>query len=495
MKTIYDNYIKNIEEKTKVKGPIEDHILMYNLLNNPNYDYLFKIENKNSFFYIKELKKIENNEDQIKNYIIKVKNYLCGLLCNCKKLNQLEFSSKNNTFEIFKEIKFFSKSNEFVIDNTFPYEYYVNSLLEYLKKIPKELTENDYELLYKELEQDLNKSIELLDINLLSDYFGNTKYTKKIINYYKEIKNILKDIDFNEKIKDISENMKIPIQMEFRYNEKKKEFKIYESNNKEHQISDLILGEINKHCKICRNIKQFIEFFPNFVKYESKMSINIINVLKQLKIPEKINYYINFVLIRIKNEKIVSKDDFEIVKEKLFDFILNKLYDKLYPLKSSERDECIYRTSLKLSWIEAKHIIKNEKNYNHSDLFIKDIKHLFMKFDKEKSPLKKIRVLMDIMTNIENIPCITLGKKLDVDEKIEFLIYIFSKVHPKRMDSDIKYMKLFMFEKTGKEEINLSIFESICDIYNNFDYKKLFGVNEIEYNQKCNNELNKLNNK
>ena len=106
------------------------------------------------------------------------------MLYNCKKLNELEFTSKDNTLEILEEIKFFLKSNEFVIDNTLPYEWYVNSLLEYLKKIPKELTENDYELLYKELEQDLNKSIELFDFYMMSDCFGNTKYTRKNINYY-----------------------------------------------------------------------------------------------------------------------------------------------------------------------------------------------------------------------------------------------------------------------------------------------------------------------
>ena len=171
---------------------------MYNLLNNPKYDHLFKNENKKRYFYIKELDKIENNEDQKKNNIIKVKNYLCDVLYNCKKLNDLEFTSKDNTLEILEEIKFFLKSNEFVIDNSLPYEWYVNSLLEYLKKIPKELTENDYELLYKELEQDLNKSIELFDFYMISDCFENTKYTRKFINYYEQIKNILKDINFNE---------------------------------------------------------------------------------------------------------------------------------------------------------------------------------------------------------------------------------------------------------------------------------------------------------
>ena len=44
------------------------------------------------------------------------------------------------------------KSSNFVVDGSIPSEWYVSSLLEYLQKIPEELTRNDCERLYDEIE-------------------------------------------------------------------------------------------------------------------------------------------------------------------------------------------------------------------------------------------------------------------------------------------------------------------------------------------------------
>ena len=62
-----------------------------------------------------------------------------------------------------KEIKLFLKTSEFVIDNSLPYEWYVNSLLECLVYLPEQLIDNDYFLFYEEIKKDLNNSIKLFD--------------------------------------------------------------------------------------------------------------------------------------------------------------------------------------------------------------------------------------------------------------------------------------------------------------------------------------------
>ena len=41
------------------------------------------------------------------------------------------------------------QSSNFVVDETIPSEWYISSLYEYLKKIPDDLTKNDFENLYK----------------------------------------------------------------------------------------------------------------------------------------------------------------------------------------------------------------------------------------------------------------------------------------------------------------------------------------------------------
>ena len=174
----YQNYIEKLQELKDFeviddKNIIIPNIILINeLLINPKYEVLFNISQTKPYFYLNELDLMKNNEEIIKNEIIKTKNYISGLLYNCRDLEKSDFSSKKNTLEILNEIKIFLKTNEFVIDNTLPFEWYVKSLIDCLGKIPKKLTENDYELLFNELENDIDKSIELVDFYKMSDCFG-----------------------------------------------------------------------------------------------------------------------------------------------------------------------------------------------------------------------------------------------------------------------------------------------------------------------------------
>ena len=86
----YKNLIDNINKKINLQSLksdslIQNTVLFCDLLINPKYEHLFNVTSKKEYFYIKELNKIENEEDSIKNNIIKVKNYLSGLLYNCRK--------------------------------------------------------------------------------------------------------------------------------------------------------------------------------------------------------------------------------------------------------------------------------------------------------------------------------------------------------------------------------------------------------------------------
>jgi hypothetical protein len=61
----------------------------------------------------------------------------------------------------------------------------VDSLLEYLKKIPSDLMNNDYSNLYKEIISGLNVSIKDLDFEALSVVF-------LMLNFVKEVPIIIK---------------------------------------------------------------------------------------------------------------------------------------------------------------------------------------------------------------------------------------------------------------------------------------------------------------
>ena len=91
-----------------------------------------------------------------------MKNYISNSLYNYRILekNDFEEGTTNNTFQIFRELKRFMKSSNFIVDNSIPSIWYINSLLSYLKKLPPEYQENDCVKLYKELKNDINKSID-----------------------------------------------------------------------------------------------------------------------------------------------------------------------------------------------------------------------------------------------------------------------------------------------------------------------------------------------
>ena len=127
------------------------------------------INQETSSFSIKELT-ADNEENIQKNNIIKVKNFLCSLLYNYNKLVKTDFDegTTENTESILKELNIFMKSSNFVVDDSIPFDWYLKSLLEYLKKIPEHLTKNDCEELYNEIENDLNRSLKELDFEKLS---------------------------------------------------------------------------------------------------------------------------------------------------------------------------------------------------------------------------------------------------------------------------------------------------------------------------------------
>jgi len=112
-KKLNENYYKNVLNNIIAKDKNNDDkkeqlVLLTDLVINPEYEYLFKIEEIKPYFYIKELKNISSKEDSIKNNIIKSKNYISGLLYNCRDLESSEFSSQK-TLDILKEIKLFLK--------------------------------------------------------------------------------------------------------------------------------------------------------------------------------------------------------------------------------------------------------------------------------------------------------------------------------------------------------------------------------------------------
>ena len=179
--------VKNKEQlKEKEKdSDCEIYFLHIDKAIDEKLEILFKIDNKIANFYI-DLKEIEKQKplNEEKKNIIKVKNYLSSCIGNYILLNIADFHKEatSSTIEMLTEIKAYMALPNFILNNnTIPSTLYINSLLDYLKKIPREYKDNEYEKLFNELTNDLNESIYILDFQKLIIFRNKLKFIDKII--------------------------------------------------------------------------------------------------------------------------------------------------------------------------------------------------------------------------------------------------------------------------------------------------------------------------
>jgi hypothetical protein len=383
------------------------------------------------------------------------------------------------------------KSSDFVIDGSIPSEWYVDSLLEYLKKLPEDLKNNEYELLFKDMENDLNKSIKELDFETLSICLNKIKFIHKGILFYENAKKILTDIILNNKVANIVEEDQINVEIKFRYENKRKKFKIKKLGSKQKQIyllDSMVYDLKKKHKKECKTIKDFCKLFPNLIEYQEKQDIDVFEIQSELEIPKKLQAY--FDIIReylVKNKKITDKNSFELINQKIYDYVMNKIYSKIFPTESDNQDNKIFENSIKLSWVEPTHFIPGKKNYVY-DSFLPDVIRDFGLLYKEKSPRKKIISMSNIFASISNLVKFNNEgtDNLGVDDQMPILNYSLIKARPQRINSICKFLDLYIGELKNKQEGNqLTQLSGICDRVYNIDYNSLINVTEEEFKTKC----------
>ena len=482
--------------KPKTKQKIY-YFLFTSLITSDSYKKLFEISQPTKSFSIKEIKETNNEENITKNNIIKVKNFICSLLYNFDKLVEKNFNPNKieNTETILDELNTLMKSAYFVIDGTIPFDWYINSIYEYLKKIPDYLTKNDCEKLYKEIEQDIKNSLEQLDFIKLSGILEKLEFAERGKIFYKENQKFLTEIKLKEQVKEIIYKEFIPVSIKFSWNEKDNgilqiepaNFKIKYRNN---------LDKINKYQNskkliLALSIDEFTKKFPNLIKYQEYQDADIFLIQEKLNFAGKLENYFNIVFNHIKSHyKNEFKDNMNQIKEIIFDFVMNKLYDKIFPIESNKKDNLIYQNSIKLSWVNIFHFLGNKKQYVLGS-FINDINYYFKLLSSEKSTRKKLINFDKIINNISFFYKFNDKKEIGVDDILPVLTFAIIKVHPFYFDTNIKYMKMYrklgnFFEEGNKfEQLGVAI-----ELIINIKYSNLKGITKEEFINNINIEKN-----
>ena len=473
---------------------IECIFLFMDELYEKKYEHIFKIQNSSSNYYIdlKSMKK--SNLTQNQRILMNIKNYLFSTLGNYRTLDMSDFNPETmkNTLSIFKEIKSYITFPNFVLNtNTVPSEWYINSLLDNLPLLEQSYKENDFLKLYKEVYQNLSQSVEELSFNYLIMFKNRIKFIEKAQFYYESIEKSTKEIIINEKIKSMVENIFLPIDVQFKYDDDEDNdiFKIKYSNLKEKNFENKsFLQDNKKDIYIFKTIEAFASNFPDLVEYQIFQDENPIEIMTKLKMSNVLKDY--FLLIReiIIKKNIIPENEFDyLYQNKIIDYFMNKIYDKIYPIEPETQDSEIFRKATMLSWVEPSLLINKDYIYETS---LPDIIHQFQNVTSARTPQKKFNYIKNILELVNNLIIFNEGDKKDIslDDATPVLFYIFIKAHHFKIYTDLEFIKLFLDTKAGVIAFNIKQMESAIDMLMSFNEKN-FGLSKEEYKKRCNSIL------
>ena len=477
----------------------ENYYLLQKLTINEENKEVFdlSINDKNNFYIKETTDGNENNENTTKNIIIKFKNFLSDLLYKIGPLKLSDFSQCkiSNTNDILNSIKKYAKLAYNVLDDSIPPEWYAMSLLYLIKDIPEDYSKNDFEKLYDEFEKEINDSINKYNLDILCDCFDKIKYLEKEKDNFEKFLEVLKDLELNEKVKQIVKNDFIPIKISLSYDKNNYSFNIKKSNLKKDELIKKGSKEINKNIKKYKkhshSIQSFIDNFPNFLILQEK-NTDFFSTQKNFNVPEILRQYF-FSIIRehlINNKKLDNSKDLVLIENKIYDYVMSKINTRIFP-QNDDEDDKLYKKSFMLSWVKPEHFLEGKKDY-FFDIFLQDVANLFRALENEHSPRKKIENIDNIFNFILQIVEINGGNQnLGVDDQFPILCYSFIKAKMSKLFSNLQFIKLYrnsLIEKGNEHQLAQLI--AVCTFVININYKNLNGITKDEFNKNCNDAIN-----
>ena len=215
--------------------------------------------------------------------------------------------------------------------------------------------------------------------------------------------------------------------------------------------------------------------------------VDIFEIQEKLHFPEQITKYIELIRKYLHNN---NTPNIEQMMDKIYDYIMGKIYDKIYPIEPSEEDNKIFQKSILLSWTQPKHFLKAKKEFVFGS-FEKDSLELFRLLDAEKSPRKKLMNLDGIFSSIGFLLRFNgKGPDLGVDDQMPILNYALIRAQPLRMNSNVRFMELYIGESKSKREgAQLAQFKGICNMVPIITHKELDGVTYQEFVENCKNAI------
>ena len=529
-----DKYIENIFDK------ITEQISFMKFDMN-NY-YIITEENNENLLAIKEEDesrlKISNNQnkilDKIKQTIIYVLNKLNLILNIGKDISTIK------TFEIITNyLEYYCKFNpKTVKSQKVPLYWYSKYIVNNLNLLNDEYKINDFELLYKEIKNNLElllqKYIFINDNLTINTNIKLNLLEKKIQIYkaqYEKIKNNnlnIKSLIFIE-----SNNINVCLMKGSEYNKyiRKDINKLVDNNililsntkncihNKNNISGNLRKYKYNFLLKKyhCSSIKEFAKKFSEFYNviseeileysmgsefYESKESMRITYNFrkKSKKMTEKISGENMIITYSIKNilenymnnikKKLKYENTDKQNKEKMINIIWNYILKSLYnPILINQPS--FLDTAFKVRCLTLKNIVKPEnlkipKEIFDNNFFMKIINNIKI-IDELRTPgeiferfgifIKDVNTLFKFFMNKGNV---------EPDELIQIIIYLLISSTPERIIFKTNFCKFFLGENELKDNVGINITQiEGCIMFINKLEANQIGLSQQEFNNYC----------
>ena len=231
-------------------------------------------------------------------------------------------------------------------------------------------------------------------------------------------------------------------------------------------------------------IKKIIHIIPNYREYE-KFSDDLLKFEENTGISDALKNFFRTMKILVKKEKIVnrfSKEEINSIAMELENYILFKLYDKLYPTKSSKDDIRFYKKCNRLNFIKPHNLI-TDKNIVNENMWKTAMEYL-NKIDEKFTPVDKIKIMSKAFGILQNSITFCSGKKeLGVDDTLKPLIYLVLKSKPKNICNNFNYCQLFLSKDLIKKEYGMILTQvgMIMNIIKDMKYNDLIGVTEKQF--------------
>ena len=227
------------------------------------------------------------------------------------------------------------------------------------------------------------------------------------------------------------------------------------------------------------NIKDFIQkfsdnpwnidIFNTDKKPKDIITNEIIKGSRKSKIYITINYYMDIVRKRIKQENKDINDIIIIIQN----FIYRQIHKYIFPKLLLKQDEEFYNKTLLLDWITPENL-DIRKFYVDQ---LTDAELCIKKFDNAESIFDKLNFIKDAFTNINNNIKYSSGKMEESgqDEILPIFQYILIRSCPKRMKTNLNYINCFLSEDDYNSQYGyfVSQIESSFNFIMNLGYKEL----------------------